>query len=154
MLFNVIHFSLLISTQPNILRSWNAYSVSIQFCRSCFKSLSLFFFFLLATLHGLWFFPDQGSNSYLLQWNRRVLTTGPPGKSVVLGFFFLLKIFWCGSFLKSFLNVLQYCLLFLCFDFFRCFCFDLLGGAACGISAPWPGIQPTAPCTGRWNLNH
>ena len=27
------------------------------------------------------YFPDQGSNSYPLQWERRVLTTGPPGNS-------------------------------------------------------------------------
>ena len=26
-------------------------------------------------------FPDQGSNPRLLQWERRVLITGPPGKS-------------------------------------------------------------------------
>lgn len=26
-------------------------------------------------------FPDQRSNPYPLQWKRRVLTTGPPGKS-------------------------------------------------------------------------
>ena len=142
MLFNLTYFSLLISTQPNILRSWDAYSVYVQFCRSCFKSLSLLFF-LLGALHGLWFFPDQGWNSCLLQWNCRVLTAGPPGKSIIMGFFFF-KIFWCGSFLKYLLNVLQYCLLFLCFDFLGLFlCFDLSGGTACGISAPWPGIEPT-----------
>ena len=45
-----------------------------------------------------------------------------------------LKIFWCGPFLKSLFNLLQYCFA-LCFVFF--------GSEACGILAPWPGIKPT-----------
>ena len=30
------------------------------------------------------YFPDQGLNPHPLHWKRRVLTTGPPGKSPVL----------------------------------------------------------------------
>ena len=48
------------------------------------------------------------------------------------GFFFFLKIFWCGPFfLKSFLNLLQYC-----------FCITLwfFGPETSGILAPQPGI--------------
>ena len=39
-------------------------------------------------------------------------------------------------FLKSLLNLLQYCF---------CFIFWFFGREACGILAPWPGIKPT-PC--------
>jgi len=131
----LILLTFLISTQPNILRSWDAYSMYVQFCRSCFKSLSLLFF-LLGALHGLWFFPDQGWNSCLLQWNCRVLTAGPPGKSIVMGCFFF-KIFWCGSFLKYLLNVLQYCLLFLCLIFFGLFlCSIFLAAQHVGYQLP------------------
>ena len=100
--------------------------------------------------------PEKPLRIYFFHSNpmRQIWSSLPYYTTGNFKFCFFCGFFWCGSFLKSFLNVLQYCLLFLCFDFFRCFCFDLLGGAACGISAPWPGIQPTAPCTGRWNLNH
>ena len=50
--------------------------------------------------------------------------------------FFLKIFFWCGPFLKSLLNLLQYC--FWVLGFF--------GHEACGILAPWPGIEP-APHT-------
>ena len=43
-------------------------------------------------------------------------------------------IFWCGPFLKSLLNLLQYCL---------CFMFWLSGQEACGILVPWSGTEPT-----------
>ena len=47
-------------------------------------SLSLSFFFFLAILQGLGDlkFPDQGLNPCPLKWKHRVLTTGPPGKSL------------------------------------------------------------------------
>ena len=38
--------------------------------------------FFLATSCGMWNFPNQGSNLCPLQWKWRVLTTGPPGKSL------------------------------------------------------------------------
>ena len=38
-------------------------------------------------------FPDQGSNLCPLQWKRRVLTTGPPGKSPGVC---LLSVHWRG----------------------------------------------------------
>ena len=36
------------------------------------------------------YFPDQGSNRHPLQWKRGVLTTGPPGNSPGMPFFFFL----------------------------------------------------------------
>ena len=44
---------------------------------------------------------------------------------------------WCGSFLKSLLNLLQYC--------FCCLCSDFLVVWACGILVPQPGIKPASP---------
>ena len=47
---------------------------------------------------------------------------------------FIFKIFFlCGPFLKSLLNLLQYCF---------CFMFWFFGHEACGILAPRPGIEP------------
>ena len=46
---------------------------------------------------------------------------------------FLKIFFWCGPFLKSLLNLLQYCF---------CFMFWYFGHEACGILAPQPGIEP------------
>ena len=40
------------------------------------------FFFGYTLWHAGSQFPDQGSNPRPLQWNCRVLTTGPPGKSL------------------------------------------------------------------------
>ena len=55
-------------------------------------------------------------------------------------FFFLnilfIYLFLCGPFLKSLLNLLQYCF---------CFMFWFFGQEACGILAPWPGIEPLPP---------
>ena len=50
--------------------------------------------------------------------------------------FFKKKFFfvWCGPFLKSFLNLLHYCL-----------CFGFFGHEVGGSLAPWPGIKPTSP---------
>ena len=59
-------------------------------------------------------------------------------------FFFFLKIFWCGPFLKSLLNLLQYCF---------CFMLWVFGCQACGILAPLRRTEVT-PCTERWSLNH
>ena len=45
------------------------------------------------------------------------------------------KYFLCGPFLKSLLNLLQYC-----------FCFWFFDREACGAFAPWPGIRPVPLC--------
>ena len=50
------------------------------------------------------------------------------------GFFRLFV--WCGPFLKSLLNLLQYCF---------CFMFRFFGREERGILAPWPGIEPAPP---------
>ena len=59
---------------------------------------------------------------------------------IFLSFFYLLllflKIIWCGPFLKSLLNLLQYCF---------CFMFWSFGPETCGIPAPRPGIKPAPP---------
>ena len=47
-----------------------------------FQHIFSSFFFFLAAPHSMWNFPNQGSNPYPLQWKRRVLTAGPPGKSL------------------------------------------------------------------------
>ena len=57
--------------------------------------------------------------------------------------YFLLLFFKCRPFLRSLLNLLQYC-----------FCFMFFGYEACGILAPRPGVEPCAPCIGRQSLNH
>ena len=44
--------------------------------------------------------------------------------------------FWCGPFLMSLLNLLQYCF---------CSMFWFSGREACGILAPWPGIKAIHP---------
>ena len=54
---------------------------------------------------------------------------------VSLIFFF--KIFWCGPFLKSLLNLLQN---YLCFMFWF-----FWPPEACRILAPWTGIEPSPP---------
>ena len=55
--------------------------------------LSIYLF--ITAPHGMWNFPDQGSSPCPLQWKRRVLTTGPPGKSTVFCIF--QSIFTCDS---------------------------------------------------------
>ena len=55
-----------------------------------------------------------------------------------------LIIFWCGPFLKSLLNLLQYCF---------CFMFWFFGHKACGILIPWPGIRPTNPAMEMQSLS-
>ena len=55
-------------------------------------------------------------------------------KNFFSSFFFLMQIIF---FLKSLLNLLQYC--------FCCLCFGFLGHQACGILVPWPGIKPASP---------
>ena len=54
-------------------------------------------------------------------------------RPIILFFFFN---FLCGPFLKSLLNLLQYCFYFM---------FWLFGHQACGILAPRPGIEPSPP---------
>ena len=53
--------------------------------------LSIYLFFTAP--RGMWNFPDQGSSPCPLQWKRRVLTTGPPGKSTVFCIFQSIFIF-------------------------------------------------------------
>ena len=53
--------------------------------------------------------------------------------SFICNCLFIYLFFWCGPFLKSLLNLLQYCF---------CFIFWSLGRKACGILAPRPGIEP------------
>ena len=60
-------------------------SVRVSFPFSLKKQ---FFFFGHAIWHVGLQFPDQGSNPFPLHWKLRVLTTGPPGKSLFLSFFF------------------------------------------------------------------
>ena len=48
----------------------------------CSGRAESFFFFFLATLHSIGNFPDQGWNPCPLPWKHRILTTGPPGKSL------------------------------------------------------------------------
>ena len=55
-----------------------------------------------------------------------------------------LIIFLCGSFLKSSLDLLQYCF---------CFMFWFFGHKPCGILVPWPGIKPTIPAMEMQSLN-
>ena len=50
--------------------------------------------------------------------------------------YFFLRFFQCGPFLKSLLNLLQYCF---------CFMIWFFGHEACGILAPRPGIEPAPP---------
>ena len=60
--------------------------------------------------------------------------------------FFFLRFFWCGPFLKSLLNLLQYCF---------CFMLWFFGHKACGILAPRPGIKPVPPpAVEAQSLNH
>ena len=55
-------------------------------------------------------------------------------------YFFVLM--WTVFFLKSSLNLLQYCFYSLCFGFF--------GGKACGILVPWPKLElPTPALEGK-----
>ena len=51
-------------------------------------------------------------------------------------FYFFKDLFWCGSFLKSLLNII---FVIVGFSFFFSF-----GHEACGILAPWPEIEPAA----------
>ena len=75
----------------------------------------------------------------------------PPSCHLVSNsFFFLRFVFWCGPFLKSSLNLLQYCFHFT-FLFFFLFFFGLWG--MWDLSSLTRNRTHT-PCIGRWNLNH
>ena len=119
-------------------------------------------------LRGMWDLPRPGLKPVSPALAGRLSTTAPPGKPKLASFLilkifyeniwsanlqrisyswqllqttfhliFFFKIFWCGPFfLKSLLNLLQY---------YFCFMFCLFGPKACGILAPWPGIEPTPP---------
>ena len=91
--------------------------------------------------------PPQGLEAESLYSHPPELSTMLPQTHYILTalsvFFFLIdfchfffKIFWCGQFLKSLLNLLQYCF---CFIFWF---FDL---EAYWILAPQPRIEPVPP---------
>ena len=91
-------------------------------------------------------FPDQGLNLCPLHWqadSQQLHHQGSPNVWTLLCFicfwfmwFFFKDFFWCWLFLKSLLNLLQYCF---------CFLFWFFGRKACGILAPRPGIEPSPP---------
>ena len=56
--------------------------------------------------------------------------------STLIIIYFFKHFFRCGPFLKSLLNLLQYCF---------CFMFWFFGREACGILAPRLGIKPAPP---------
>ena len=60
----------------------------------------------------------------------------------LLFFFFFFKnfFFWCGPFLKSLLNLLQYCF---------CLMFWFFGREACGMLAPQPELNPSFALEGE-----
>ena len=66
----------------------------------------------------------------------------PSCPSLLSSFFKI--FFWCGSFLKSLLNLLQYHFYFL---------FWFLAKRHVGSQLPDQGLN-RMPCTGRWSLNH
>ena len=59
--------------------------------------------------------------------------------------FFFLRFFWCGPFLKSLLNLLQYCFCFMFWFFWPQGMWDL---------SSLTGDQTRIPCIGRRSLNH
>ena len=58
------------------------------------KSVSFFFFNFLAAWRVRSYFSNQGSNPCPLHWKHRVLTTGPPGKSLFPFFLFVYKFIY------------------------------------------------------------
>ena len=78
---------------------------------------------------------------------------GPPLNSLqcpfnitpLIFFFFFLRFFWCGPFLTSLLNLLQYCFFFYVLVFWPRGMWDL--------SSPTRD-QTLTPCIGRRSLNH
>ena len=84
-------------------------------------------------LHGMWDPPRPGLEPASPALAGRFSTTAPPGKPR------------CGPFLKSLLNLLQYCF---------CSVFWFFGCEACGnLSSPTRDRTHT-PCIGRRSLNH
>ena len=71
----------------------------------------------------------------LVYWHKNCIYLVAHCAFFVKVFFF----FWCGPFLKSLLNMLQYC--FCCF--LALFWFS--GHEACGILASWPETEPEPP---------
>ena len=55
---------------------------------------------------GIWF-PDQGSNTRTLHWDRGVLTTGPTTSEVPQGYWFYRQYFFLKLFIYLFLTVLS-----------------------------------------------
>ena len=97
------------------VNSWN--------CNFSVVSNSLLHYFVLKLFHS---------------W----LLGAPSGWLVILVFFF--KIFWCGPFLKSLLNLLQYCFCFMFWCFWPWGMWDL--------SSPTRD-RTRAPCIGRRSFN-
>ena len=85
----------------------------------------------------IWYHLHMESN--FLKWYK---WTYIQNRNKLTDFFFFS---WCGPFLKSLLNLLQYCF---------CFMFWFSGHASCGILPPWTrNLTPTLS-TERWILNH
>ena len=84
----------------------------------------------ILTCTAAWLRVVRTMGKLALLWLSRVDTLGVD----VCSFFFF---FWCGPFfLKSLLNLLQYCFYFMFWPF---------GPKSCGTLAPWPGIEPAPP---------
>ena len=60
--------------------------------------------------------------------------TFPLGVRIVFIFFMVFFCVWVGHFIKSLLNLFQYCFCFM-------FCFVFFGHKVCGILVPQPGIE-------------
>ena len=81
---------------------------------------------------------DKNKPAFYCFWSSNWWSIGP---SRILAAVFLKDFFffWCGPFLKYFLNFLHY---------YFCFMFWLFGREVCGILTPQPGLKPTAPVLG------
>ena len=79
-----------------------------------------------------------GSTGSISGWGTKFSLWGQKKKKrdMSTNSFFFLKIFLMWTISKSLLNLLQYCF---------CFMFCFFGHEACGILAPWPGIERTLP---------
>ena len=65
-----------------------------------------------------------------------LLTLAKSSPSLMTSSIYLFIYCYCGPFLSSLLTLLQYCF---------CFMFWFFGHETCGISAPWPEMEPTPP---------
>ena len=93
---NTLYFKLSVSSNGLFVYSSSSklsLFLSKSFLSFFFKKKKFFFKFFC---HAIWpvgpYFPDQGSNPFPLHWKLRVLTTGPPRKSLFLSFFLFFLI--------------------------------------------------------------